>query len=58
MRTGRKSRIVSLSLKARSAIMLAGHGGDAVAWLTDGLDGWETSNVYAEAPVPAVASDG
>src|SRR5262249_24633837 len=54
IRTGKKSRVVSVSLKARSAIMLAGHGGDAVAWLTDALDGWETSKVYAEAPVPAV----
>jgi predicted AlkP superfamily pyrophosphatase or phosphodiesterase len=54
MRTGRKSHVVSLSLKARSAIMLAGHGGDAVAWLTDALDGWETSKVFGDAPVPAV----
>jgi predicted AlkP superfamily pyrophosphatase or phosphodiesterase len=54
MRTGRKSRVVAVSLKARSAIMLAGHGGDAVAWLTDALDGWETSKVYSETPVPEV----
>ena len=37
------AHVVSLSLKARSAIMLAGHGGDAVTWLTDTLDGWETA---------------
>ena len=31
----RGARVVSLSLKARSAIMLAGHGGDAVTWLSE-----------------------
>jgi len=54
MRTGKQAHIASVSLKARSAIMLAGHGADAVTWLTDALDGWETSNVFAETPVPAV----
>ncbi len=54
MRTSKRSRIAVLSLKDRSAIMLAGHGGDAVAWLTNTLDGWETSNAFSEAPVPAV----
>ena len=54
MRTGKKSRVVSISLKDRSAIMLGGHGGDAVVWLTNTLDGWETSSVYSEGPVPAV----
>ena len=34
--------------------MLAGHGGDAVTWLSDTIDGWVTSPVYSEAPVPAV----
>jgi predicted AlkP superfamily pyrophosphatase or phosphodiesterase len=54
MRTQRQARVVSLSLKDRSAIMLAGHGGDAVTWLGDTLDGWMTSPVYTEAPVPSV----
>jgi predicted AlkP superfamily pyrophosphatase or phosphodiesterase len=54
MRTTKKARVASISLKARSAIMLAGHGGDAVAWLTETLDGFETSSVFAEKPVPAV----
>src|SRR5438874_9432827 len=44
MRTAKRSKIAALSLKDRSAIMLAGHGGDAVAWLTNTLDGWEASN--------------
>ena len=54
MRTQRKARVVSLALKDRSAIMLAGHGGDAVTWLSNTMDGWVTSPVYSEAPVPAV----
>ena len=54
MRAQRKAHVVSVSLKARSAIMLAGHGGDAVTWLTEALDGFETSSVYTEKPVPAV----
>lgn len=54
MRRQRAARVVSLSLKARSAIMLAGHGGDAVTWLSDTLDGWGTSTAFAAAPVPEV----
>jgi predicted AlkP superfamily pyrophosphatase or phosphodiesterase len=54
MRTQRKARVVSLAVKDRSAIMLAGHGGDAVTWLSSTMDGWVTSPVYSEAPVPAV----
>jgi predicted AlkP superfamily pyrophosphatase or phosphodiesterase len=48
------ARVVALSLKARSAIMLAGHGGDAVTWLSESLEGWETSTAYSNGPVPAV----
>lgn len=54
MRSQRKARVVSLALKDRSAIMLAGHGGDAVTWLSNSVDGWITSPVYTEEPVPAV----
>jgi len=54
LRTQRNARVVSLALKDRSAIMLAGHGGDAVTWLSNTMDGWVTSPVYTEAPVPAV----
>jgi predicted AlkP superfamily pyrophosphatase or phosphodiesterase len=54
MRTSRQAHVVSLSLKARSAIMLGGHGGDAVTWLTETLDGWETAAGYSEKGVPAV----
>lgn len=55
MRRQKGARVVSLSLKARSAIMLAGHAGDAVTWLSESLDAWETSSAYAKAPVPQVA---
>jgi predicted AlkP superfamily pyrophosphatase or phosphodiesterase len=54
MRTSRQAHVVSLSLKDRSAIMLGGHGGDAITWLTNTLDGWETSAGYSESGVPAV----
>jgi predicted AlkP superfamily pyrophosphatase or phosphodiesterase len=54
MRSQRRAHVVSLSLKARSAIMLAGRGGDAVAWLTDTLDEWATASAYSEKGVPAV----
>lgn len=54
MRSSRKAHVVSLAIKARSAIMLAGHAGDAVTWLTETLDGWETASGYSETAVPAV----
>lgn len=50
------ARVVSLALKARSAIMLAGHGGKAVTWLAESLDAWETSTAFAPRPVPEVAA--
>jgi hypothetical protein len=48
------SRVVSVSLKARSAIGLAGHGADAIVWLDDGTGSWATSSAFAAGPVPAV----
>ena len=54
MRETRSAHVVSLALKDRSAIMLAGHAADAVTWLGDSLDGWVTSSAYTKAPVPAV----
>lgn len=52
----RGARVVSLSLKSRSAIGLAGHGGDAVTWFEEGIGvgAWMTSRFYATEPVPAV----
>jgi predicted AlkP superfamily pyrophosphatase or phosphodiesterase len=54
MRRQKHARVVSLSLKARSAIMLAGHSGDAVTWLSNSLNGWETSTAFSVAPLPGV----
>jgi predicted AlkP superfamily pyrophosphatase or phosphodiesterase len=54
MRRQLSAHVVSLSLKDRSAIMLAGHGGDAVTWLNATFDGWTTSSAFAAAPVPEV----
>lgn len=51
---GKGAHVVSLALKARSAIMMAGHGGDAVTWISESLDSWETSTAYAQAPVAQV----
>ena len=49
----RKPRIVSLSMKPRSAIMLAGRQGDAVLWY-EGTTGLTTSTAYTDKPVPFV----
>jgi len=42
------TRIVTFSLKARAAITLAGHKGDAVTWADGG--GWVTSSPYGAVP--------
>jgi len=54
MRTEHGAHVATVALKARSAIMLAGHGSDATTWLSDSLDGWMTSSAFTPAPVPAV----
>jgi predicted AlkP superfamily pyrophosphatase or phosphodiesterase len=46
--TNGPTRVVTLSLKARAAITLAGHKADAVTWADGG--GWATSSVYGTAP--------
>jgi predicted AlkP superfamily pyrophosphatase or phosphodiesterase len=46
--------VVTLALKARSAVMLAGHGGDAVSWISESLDGWESSTAFTPTPIPQV----
>lgn len=48
------ARVVTLSLKSRSAISLAGHAGDAVTWFDDDAGSFVTSKAFAQAPVPAV----
>ena len=51
MRAELKSRVATMSMKARSAIGLAGHTGDFVTWFGD-RGAWETSSAFAAAPVP------
>ena len=52
--SGGESTVVSLSLKPRSAITLAGQQGDSVVWL-DEAHTWATSTAFADAPVSAVS---
>jgi predicted AlkP superfamily pyrophosphatase or phosphodiesterase len=47
----RGGRSVSMSLKPRSAIPVAGRKADVVVWF-DSRGGWATSTAYAPAPVP------
>lgn len=48
-------KIASLSLKARSAIGMAGHAGDLVVWFEDaGL--WASSTAYTKTPQPAFSA--
>ena len=53
-RFGPASRSVSVSVKDRSAIMLAGHRADAVTWLNEASDQWVTSRAYGEKRVEFV----
>lgn len=49
-----RPHVVTLSVKARSAIMMAGHGGDLVLWRNGG-DGWASSTAFGAEPVPFIA---
>jgi predicted AlkP superfamily pyrophosphatase or phosphodiesterase len=51
MRGTLKSRVAAMSIKARSAIALAGHEGDVVTWFGD-RGSWETSSAYSKTPAP------
>jgi arylsulfatase A-like enzyme len=48
------ARVVSVSMKARSAIMLAGRAADAIVWFDDPSGSWATSKAFAPGPVDAV----
>ena len=52
--SGATSTVVSMSLKPRSAITLAGQHGQSVIWL-DEAHAWATSTAFADAPVSAVS---
>ena len=47
-------RVVTFSLKDRTAIMLAGHRADAATWFSAGAKGFVTSSFYSATPVPAI----
>ena len=51
MRGTIKSRVATMSMKARSAIGLAGHEGDFVTWFGDRA-AWETSDAFTKTPIP------
>lgn len=52
--SGAPARVITFSIKARSAIMLAGHRADAATWFDSAVGAWETSTAYATVPVPFV----
>ena len=49
------ARVVTMSLKARSAIGLAGHAGTSVTWIDDTAAAFSTSRAFAPALVPEMA---
>lgn len=48
------TQVVSLSLTARAAIGLAGHGGDAVTWFDNDAGSFVTSTAFATELVPVI----
>jgi predicted AlkP superfamily pyrophosphatase or phosphodiesterase len=48
--SGGATRVVTLSIKARAAIALAGHRADAVTWFEPAAGAWVTSNVFGAVP--------
>ena len=48
------ARVVTMSIKARAAITLAGDRADAVTWFDAAAGGFVTSSAYTPAPVPFV----
>jgi len=47
---GGATRVVTFSLKARAAITMAGHKGDAVTWYDSSAGAWTTSSAYPTVP--------
>ena len=52
--SGGGTRVVTFSLKARAAITMAGHQGDAVTWFDPATGSWTTSSAY---PVAAFVGE-
>jgi predicted AlkP superfamily pyrophosphatase or phosphodiesterase len=56
LKKDRDGRTVSLSLKARSAIGMGGHAGDAIAWFDERGYVFTTSTAFAKTPEPSIAA--
>jgi len=52
--SGGKTRVVTMAIKARAAIMLAGHRSDSSTWYEAGSGAWVTTSALTAAPVPFV----
>lgn len=52
---GPSARVVTMSLKARSAIMLAGRRGTAITWFDEASGVWATSKAFTDKPVSLVS---
>ncbi|MCX6552451.1 MAG: alkaline phosphatase family protein [Acidobacteria bacterium] len=50
------TRVVTFSMKERTAVMLAGHRADAATWFNPAAKGFVTSSTYSAAPVPFIAA--
>lgn len=50
------ARVVTMSIKERTAITLAGLRADAATWFNSAAGGFVTSSAYTSAPVPFVAA--
>ena len=48
-RTDGHAHVVTVALKDRSAIMLAGHGADAATWVSEPIESWTTSTAFERA---------
>jgi predicted AlkP superfamily pyrophosphatase or phosphodiesterase len=51
-----ESKVVSLALKDRAAILLGGHAADLALWFDKKTNGWTTSAFYGKGQIPAWAT--
>jgi predicted AlkP superfamily pyrophosphatase or phosphodiesterase len=51
---GGKARVVTIAVKARAAIMLAGRRADAATWYDNGSGAWVTTSAFTAVPVPFI----
>ncbi len=50
--SGGKTRVVTMAIKPRAAIMLAGHRSDSTTWYEASSGAWATTTAFTAAPVP------